>query len=168
MGKFVEVPIKELEAKPFSLINDRWMLITAGTSEKLNTMTASWGGLGTLWNKSVAFAFIRPTRYTFEFTENSDYFTLSFYDESYKSALNLCGSKSGRDIDKVEATGLTPIFDEDLVYFEQANLVLVCKKVYADFIKPECFIDEGLDKFYSLKDYHKMYIGEVVKVLVKK
>lgn len=167
MEKFIELQAKELEAKPFSLIDDRWMLITAGSEEGLNTMTASWGGLGTLWNKSVAFAFVRPTRYTFGFTEKSEYFTLCFFDEEYRKVLGFCGSRSGRDVDKVQETGLTPVFEDGTVYFEQASLVLVCKKLYADFIKPECFIDKDLDKNYVNKDYHKMYIGEVVKVLEK-
>ena len=92
-----------------NLIGKQWMLVTAGTSEKFNTMTASWGGLGWLWNKPVAFVFIRPERYTHGFIEASDCMTLSFYGEEYREALKICGTKSGRDIDKVAATGLTPV-----------------------------------------------------------
>ncbi len=168
MGKFVEIAAKELTLQPFSVIDDKWMLVTAGSSEKLNTMTASWGGLGTLWNKSVAFAFVRPTRYTFEFTEKHDYFTLSFFNDEYRKVLGYCGARSGRDVDKVKETGLTPVFDGGAVYFEEARLVIVCKKIYADFLKPECFLDKDIELNYPGRDYHKMYIGEVVKVLEKK
>ena len=98
---------KTLTMNPFTLIGDQWLLITAGTPEHCNTMTASWGGVGVLWAEPSATCYIRPQRYTKEFVDNSDYFTLCFFDESYRKALNLCGSTSGRDVDKIKECGFT-------------------------------------------------------------
>lgn len=165
---FHEINPKELAITPFSLIGDEWMLVTAGNQEHYNTMTASWGGVGVMWGKNVAYSVIRPQRYTFEFMEQNDFYTLSFYDAAYKPALSLCGSKSGRDVDKAKETGLVPAFDQQAPYFEQAKLVLICRKLYAQNLDPACFIDRECDtKWYPSKDYHKQYIGEIVKVLVK-
>ena len=114
-----------------NLIGKQWMLVTAGTSEKFNTMTASWGGLGWLWNKPVAFVFIRPERYTHGFIESSDRMTLSFYGEEYREALKICGTKSGRDIDKVAATELTPMeLESGSMTFGEARLTLDCRKLF--------------------------------------
>ncbi len=167
MSKFEEINVNLIQENPFKLIGKDFMLVTAGTKEKLNTMTASWGGLGVLWNKNVSFTFIRPQRYTFEFLENNEYYTLSFYDKKFKDMLMFCGTKSGRDIDKVKETSLTPVFDEEAPYFEQAKLVLICKKLYGQFITPDCFISKEIEKNYPLKDYHKIFIGEIVKAIVK-
>ena len=114
-----------------NLIGKQWMLVTAGTSEKFNTMTASWGGLGWLWNKPVAFVFIRPERYTHGFIEASDCMTLSFYGEEYREALKICGTKSGRDSDKVAATGLTPEeLESGNMTFGEARLTRDCRKLF--------------------------------------
>ena len=78
-------------------IGKEWMLVTAGTPDKFNTMTASWGGVGYLWNKAVAFVFIRPERYTHEFVENNERLTLAFLGNENREILNFCGTKSGRD-----------------------------------------------------------------------
>ena len=99
-GKFKEISVNSINENFFKLIGEKWMLITAGNEQNLNMMTASWGGVGVLWNKNVAFSFIRPNRYTFEFTEQNDYYTLSFYDDEFKSELSFCGTNSGRDVDK--------------------------------------------------------------------
>ena len=165
---FKEVKIEELSFNPFTKISKEWMLITAGDEEKHNTMTASWGGVGIMWGMNVATAYIRPQRYTFEFIENNGYYTMSFFDEKYRDALKLCGSKSGRDIDKVAETGLTPAFTEDgIPYFAEAKLVLVCKKMYAQFLNAESIVDnDAVDKWYD-NDFHKMYISEIVEVLTK-
>lgn len=163
--KFNEIEIKDLTLNPFSLIGDKWMLITSGSEEKLNTMTASWGGMGVLWNKNVTFAFVRPQRYTFEFLEKNDYYSLSFFDESYKKELAYCGKVSGRDVDKVSECGFTPCF-EDAPYFKEANLIIICKKVYQQFINPSDFLDKSLLKNYPNNDYHNMYVGEIVKCMV--
>ncbi len=168
MSEFKEINAKELGENPFKLIGEDWALVTAGSKESFNTMTVSWGGVGIMWGKPCAFTFIRPQRYTFRFTENNDYYTMSFFDEKYRAALKLCGSKSGRDVDKVKETGLTPAFTENgAVYFEEAKLVLVCKKLYAQSLNEESITDgESVKKWYD-NDYHKMYISEITKVLIK-
>lgn len=167
MNSFKEIKPSEITKNPFDMIGKDWLLLSAG-SDKLNTMTVSWGGVGVLWNKNVVFTFIRPQRYTLEFVENEEYFTLSGFGGDYKKELAYCGSKSGRDVDKVGQTGLTPVTDESAPYFAQAKIVLVCKKLYKQDMLPECFIDPTLDsEYYADKDYHKMFVGEIVKVLVK-
>lgn len=168
MSAFKEITPKEITNNPFELIGDEWALVTSGSKDKFNTMTVSWGGVGIMWGKPVTFAFIRPQRYTFEFIEKNGFFTMSFFEESMRDALKFCGSKSGRDYDKVKETGLTPTFTEDgIPYFEQAKLVLVCKKMYGQFLNEESIIDsEQVSKWYN-GDYHKMYVSEIVKVLTK-
>ncbi len=166
--KFIKIPCEELRANPFSSIGKQWMLVTAGDSEKCNTMTASWGGMGIMWNKNAAFIFIRPQRYTLGFIENSDYFTLSFYDEKYRSALRLCGSKSGRDCDKIKEAGLTPCFDLEAPYFDEAETVLVCKKMYGQYLNAESIIDSSVSSNYTDNDFHKMFIAEIVGAYVRK
>ena len=104
-----EISIRELNGNFVKMLSEDWALLTAGKDDRFNTMTVSWGGVGELWNKDVAFLFVRPQRYTYQFIENNDYFTLSFFGGEYKKELGICGSKSGRDIDKTEATGFTPI-----------------------------------------------------------
>ncbi len=153
----------------FENISNEWMLITAGDKEKFNTMTASWGGIGYLWNKPVAFIFIRPERYTFEFLEKGDYFTVSFLGIENKGIHKICGSKSGRDIDKVKATGLLPHFTElGNVSFEQSRITLECKKLYTDTIKKEGFIDpEYIDRWYNTHgNFHQMYVAEIVNAWI--
>ncbi|MCC0650118.1 flavin reductase [Clostridioides sp. ZZV15-6598] len=165
---FKEVKIEELQFNPFTKIGKEWLLITAGNSDKFNTMTASWGGVGVYWSKNVVTTYIRPQRYTKEFVDNNDAFTIAFFDEKYREALNICGTISGRDINKVEKAELTPYFVDDTVAFEEANMILVCKKLYHDTMPPENFdAKENDEKWYPNKDYHTMYISEVVKVLIK-
>ncbi len=161
-----EISAFELNDNIFKTIGKDWTLVTAGTKEKYNTMTASWGSVGIMWNKPTAFTFIRPQRYTYEFLENNEYYTLSVYGEEYRKALTLCGTKSGRDTDKAKETGLTPVFDEKAPYFEQARLVLVCRKMYAQDLNEESIIDESIKGNYKDNDYHRMYVSEIVKVLV--
>ncbi len=167
MSGFKEINLKKLSLEPFSLIGDSWMLITSGNMQDYNMMTASWGGLGVLWNKPVAICFIRPQRYTFEFVERNDYFSLSFYNEKYRDALTLCGTKTGRDVNKTAATNFTPVFDEPAPYFEEADLVFVCQKIHSQFLDPGCFIDKSVEKNYNNGDYHKMYVGKIIKGLKK-
>lgn len=168
MQNFTEISAKDLNENPFKLIGDEWTLITAGTPDNYNTMTASWGGVGVLWNKNVVTIYIRPQRYTYEFTENNDYFTLSFFTQEYKKALTYCGKHSGKECDKAKECGLTPIKIDETTTFDQAKLVLVCKKLYHDDIKPENFHDNLIDiQNYPNKDYHRLYIGEIIKVYSK-
>lgn len=163
---FQETDIKKLCFNPFTKIDKEWMLITAGDEIKCNTMTASWGGLGELWNKCVSFIFLRPQRYTLEFVEKEDYYSLCFFGESSRKALSYCGSHSGRDGDKIKEAGLTPVYGEAAPYFEEAELVFICRKLHGQSIDPACFIDPSIDRdCYPLKDYHKMFIGDIVKVL---
>ena len=165
---FREISVEELKDNPFTLINKEWMLITAGDQQKHNTMTASWGGVGELWGKYVSTIYVRPQRYTLEFIENSEYYSLCFFDPDYRSALNFCGTKSGRDVDKDATTGLTPCFDEAAPYYQQARLVFLCRKLYRQDMEAGCFLDkEVLDKNYPQNDLHRMFIGEIVKVLEK-
>lgn len=158
---------KALNENVFSMLADQWMLVTAGTPEKCNTMTASWGGLGVLWGKNVAMCVIRPQRYTRELLEQGEYYTLSFFGGERRDALALCGRESGRDVDKVKACGFTVAAAAgNAPYFEEARLVLVCRKLYRQDLDADCFTDSSLDeKWYPGKDYHRMYIGEIVEVL---
>lgn len=158
-----KIDIKDLQGNAVSMFDDKWCLITAGTKESYNTMTASWGAMGELWNKDVCFIFIRPQRYTLEFTEREDYFTLSFFGDEYKKALAFCGRNSGRDCDKAKETGLTPMEIDGSMSFEESETVIVCKKLFYQDIDPEGFVDKTVDGVcYPEKDYHRMYVGEVV------
>ncbi len=166
--EFKSVSTETIQENPFKVIGKEWMLVTAGTLENWNTMTAAWGGLGFLWNRDVSYCFVRPNRYTYGFMEKAEHYTLSFYPEKYRDALNYCGTYSGRDVDKAKETGLVPMeFAGKTVAFEQARLVLVCRKIYADDMKPKLFLDEKIDKLYPEKQYHRMYIGEITDCLVK-
>lgn len=169
MAVFKEISAEQISENAFKLIGKDWALVTCGTEESFNTMTVSWGGVGIMWGKPSAFTFIRPQRYTFEFLEKNGMFSMSFFDEDYRKALQICGSKSGRDVDKVKETGLTPAFTEDGVpYFEEAKLVLICKKAYGQFLNEESVVEtDNIDKWYPAKDYHKMYISEITKVLTR-
>ncbi len=165
-SEFKEISVYDIKDNPFKLIADGWMLITAGNLHKFNTMTASWGTLGELWNKKVAFCFVRPTRHTYKFMETADTFTLTFFDEKHREALDFCGSHSGRDVDKIAKTGLTPIeWEKQAVYFQQARLVLICKKVYMQDLDPALFLDPVIHDAYPKKDYHRMYVGEIIHCL---
>lgn len=166
MAKFREIPVNNITQNPFKLIGEDWGLVSAAKDDGCNMMTISWGGVGIMWNKPVAFTFIRPQRYTFSLLENEEYFALSFFDEKYRDALSFCGSKSGRDFDKVKETGLTALYDEKAPYFEEARLVLICRKLYGQALGGEHITDpDSVLKFYNGDDYHKMYISEIVKVL---
>lgn len=167
---FKEVKIEQLTFNPFLKIGKQWMLITAGTKDAFNTMTASWGGVGVNWGKNVVTTYIRPQRYTKEFVDANDTFTISFYKEEYRNALNICGTISGRDEDKVKKAELTPYAVDDTVAFEEAEMIFVCKKLYETVLPPEGFEadEKQLDAaWYPQKDYHTMYISEIKKVLVK-
>ncbi|MDO4466526.1 MAG: flavin reductase [Bacillota bacterium] len=166
---FQEISTKELMMNPFDKISNEWMLISAQKEGKMNTMTASWGMVGHLWGKDVVQVFIRPQRYTKEFVDNSDTFTISFFNGDYKKELGYLGSKSGRNEDKVASVNFHPTIVGEAATFEEASLAIVCKKVYIDEIKEEKFLDqEKIDKWYPQKDYHTCYIGEIVNVYTNK
>lgn len=165
---FHKVDPKTLGENVFSLIGDKWMLITAGSRERCNTMTASWGGLGVIWGAPAATCYIRPQRYTKEFVDREEYFTLCFFGEEYRKALSLCGSKSGRDVDKVKECGFTVQTAEcGAPYFDQAELVLVCRKRFAQPMDPANIPQDVKEKWYPQQDYHTMYIGQIVEALAR-
>ena len=164
---FREIPVSELSFNPFDKIGKEWFLVTAGDEKGYNTMTASWGFMGFIWGKSVFETVIRPSRHTFGFVEKNDLFTASFFGEGYREALGFCGSHSGRDCDKAAETGLTPMFIDGTTAFEQAELIFICRKVYAQDMELSK-LDSGLQHFYSDGgSMHKAFVGEIVKVLVK-
>jgi flavin reductase (DIM6/NTAB) family NADH-FMN oxidoreductase RutF len=165
---FVEIAPTALGDNAFQIIGRDAMLITAGTPDNFNTMTASWGGWGHLWNRDVTFSFVRPQRYTFDFMEQAEHYTLCFLYREHQAALDFCGSHSGRDVDKIAATGLTPVTDEatGAVYFAEARLVLVCRKLYAQDLTADSFIERGIvGEAYPKTDFHRMYIGQIVRCL---
>jgi flavin reductase (DIM6/NTAB) family NADH-FMN oxidoreductase RutF len=165
---FRAIKPEEIGDNPFHLIGSDWMLVTAGTIAAFNTMTASWGGMGVLWNRNVCWCVIRPHRFTYQFVERADRFTLSFFDEQYRGALNFCGTKSGRDCDKIAATGLVPFATQTgAVAFEQARLIMECRKDYIHDLTPTSFLDSRIHAEYPQRDYHRMYLGEIVRCLTK-
>lgn len=162
-----KIETKELNDNVFDTIGREWMLITAGSPDKYNTMTASWGCLGWLWNKPVAVAFVRPERYTHDFVENNDYVTLSFLGQSDEArhTYNFCGAKSGRDYDKAKETGLVAMPTElGNVAFAQSRLTLECRKLYKDTIDPEKFVSPDIAQWYggARGGYHDVYVMEIV------
>lgn len=165
MHKFIEIAPEEIAGNVFQMIGREWMLITAGKPGSFNTMTASWGGLGCMWNASTAAAVVRPSRHTYGFMEEETHFTLSFLGSGFRRALQLCGTLSGRDTDKVAEAGLTPLFDAPAPYFAEAGLVLVCRKLYTADVDPARFLDPTIATHYKDGDYHRLYLGEIIKVL---
>ncbi len=163
---FKEITAKEIKGNIIDRIANEWMLISAGDESGYNMMTASWGFMGEMWGNDTAIAMVRPQRYTMDYIRKSDYYTLSFYGDN-KDIHKVCGSKSGRDVNKTELTGLTPIFSDNTVYFGEADLVIICKKQYIDTIRQENFTDKTPVKWYENKDFHNMIFGEIVKVLIK-
>lgn len=157
---------KNIKDNLIKCLADEWALITAGNKDGYNMMTASWGFMGEMWGNDSVAVVIRPQRYTMEFIEKNDYFTVSFYGDR-KDIHKVCGSKSGRDIDKTKETGLTPVKSEKYVYFKEARMVLVVKKQFVSRMSEENFIDKTiLDKWYPQKDYHNLIIGKIEKVLI--
>lgn len=161
---FKEIRPEELNSSVFHDIGTKWMLVSAKKPDgSVNTMTASWGALGVLWNKNVFICFVRPQRYTHEFTEASDSISIAFFGEEYRDALKLCGTKSGRDMDKIKEAGLSVFLNGDNVGFNEAERIIYGKKLYAGKIDPKCFISEDIDKLYK-DDYHTVYICEIEKI----
>lgn len=154
--------LTQTDVNPFKSIGKDWFLLTSGNIDNYNTMTASWGSMGVLWNKNIVTVFIRPQRYTLDFIKQNDYFTLSFFDEKYKDALKFCGSNSGRDVNKAKSTGLSAFEIENSVAFEQANSIFICRKLYCQQLNEESFIDKSLLSNYQNNDYHYAFVGEIV------
>ena len=170
-GKLREISVAELRINPMSLISEEWMLITAGTKESgFNTMTAGWGQMGAVWGHGLptTTVFVRPQRDTKVFIDREDFYTLSFFPQAYKKQLIYLGTHSGRDENKIAKTGLTPVFKDKYTWFAEAKLVLVCRKLYRSSLLQECFLDQKImDENYPKRDFHDLYIGELVKVLCK-
>lgn len=153
--------------EPFNAFDKEWALVTAGTMEDYNTMTISWGGMGTLWNLPVCTVYVKPIRNTYNYLEANDYFTVSFYGEEYRKDLGVLGTLSGRDGDKVAKTKLTPVQVEDSVSFREADITLVCKKIYTQDLDVSKIPQEAVNKYYITEAPHRMFIGHVVKVIKK-
>ncbi|HCP16830.1 MAG: flavin reductase family protein [bacterium] len=167
--KFKKIEPKDLKNNIFKLWDDEWFLITAGNKDKFNCMTASWGGFGILWNLPVSFIFVRPTRYTFNFVEKAKHFTLTTFYKRDKKILSYCGKVSGKDHDKVSETGLKPLFlSDDIILYEQIKLGIVCEKLYLDDLKEKNFLDKVLLKNYPKKDYHRLYVGKIKEIYIRK
>ncbi|MBQ3104741.1 MAG: flavin reductase [Lachnospiraceae bacterium] len=155
----------DFQTNIFQQFGEKWALVTAGDKEDFNTMTVSWGGLGTIWNKPVATVYVRTVRYTHEFMDKSEYFTVSFYPSEYKKILGVLGARSGREMDKKNNSGLTPRFLADSVTFEEAEVTLLCRKLFRQRIDPENIPSDIQATFYEGDAPHDMYIGEVVEII---
>ncbi|MGL5416391.1 MAG: flavin reductase [Clostridium sp.] len=163
-----EVTFEKFNENTFKMIGEDWLLFTAKKDNKVNTMTASWGGLGILWGKKVAYIFVRPQRYTKNFIDNAEKMTISVLPNSFRKELSYLGTVSGKDEDKINKAKLTVKECEGTPYFDEARLVLVCKKLYMQKLEENCFIEKDLaDKWYPNKDYHFMYVVEIEKILEK-
>lgn len=166
MSKFKKTNIKDFTPDSFGLKN-KWMLITAAKPDgTVNTMTASWGGFGVMWNKEVVFVVIRPQRYTREFADSSESFSLTFFDKEYLKDLGYLGKVSGRDEGKIAKAGLTPVLDNGIPYFEEAHTAIFAKKLFVQRIEENAFLDKDIiDRWYPEKDFHYLYIAEITNIL---
>ncbi len=166
MNNFKEIAPDSIKKNVFQAIGKEWMLITARDGDKVNTMTASWGGLGVMYGKNVAFIVVRPQRYTREFIDNSESFSLSFLDKSYRKVLNYLGTVSGRTEDKIAHSGLTLLQEGDTPYFGESRQVFICQKLLRQPLTEGSLLLNNLDSnFYPNKDYHILYIAEITKAL---
>ena len=150
-----------------SVFDKKWALLTAGDSDKFNTMTISWGGLGTIWGKPVATVYVRTSRYTHEFMDAKDFFTVSFYPEECKQILGVLGSKSGRDMDKMKESGLTPVQAGGSMSFKEAEVTLVCRKLFKQQLDVANMLEDVAKAMYEGQAPHDMYIGEIVDIIRK-
>ena len=165
------VDVKDFSPRIFHLFDDQWLLLACGdfTTRHFNAMTVSWGSMGTIWNRPFVQVLVRPTRYTFEFMNRYDTFTVSAFAEPHRSALSLLGSTSGRDGDKIAASGLTPVASRKVASpgFAEAELILECRKLFWQDIDPAHLVDPSIEDHYPEKDYHRMFLGEVVGVFAR-
>ena len=163
---YKEIDIRDLNKSAVKLFDGNWALLTAGAPGKFNSMTVSWGALGFIWGFPAAFTVVRPQRYTYEFMEKSEFFTLSFFPPENHKELSVFGSKSGRDFDKFAATGLKSVTKDGFVYVDGAEAVLFCRKIAFQDINPAGFIDGSIAGNYN-NDYHRMFIGNIQSVLTQ-
>lgn len=153
----------------FEEIGTRWLLLTAWDEkyQRVNAMTVSWGGMGILWNRPVLFAFVRPQRYTYELLEHSDVCSACVLEEGNREAYRTCGTKSGRDTDKIAESGLTPVEMDGVWGFEEASGVYRLKKLFVSDMEEKNFLDPALLKNYPANDFHRVYVFEIVNVYEK-
>ena len=164
---FKDICLRDFKENVIDIIANEYMLITAGNKEGYNMMTASWGFMGEMWGDNSVAVVVRPERYTMEFIENSDYFTLTFFG-SNKDIHKVCGSKSGRDVNKTVECGLTPIANDKYVYFDEARLVLIIKKRYLQPMDKAFLTDKSIDeKWYKNGGWHNLIIGSIERIYVK-
>ncbi len=163
-----EINFKELSFNPMTMVGEDWLALTAGTKDSgFNSMTCSWGHMGNIWGKPSIVVYVRPQRYTKEFVDREDIFTVCFFDD-HKKELSYIGSHSGKDEDKIAAAGLTPVFEDGITYFKEAKLVFVCRKLYRAPLQEDGFIcKDTMERCYPEKDFHDMYVGEIIKVLAE-
>ena len=168
MHMFKSITPDELTQNAYSLIGSDWMLITAEKDGVVNTMTASWGGLGIMWGMPAAFIFIRPQRYTKEFIDAGSYLSLNILGASFRKQLSYLGSVSGRDEPKIQRAGLTVCHDNGIPFFDESRLVLFCRKLFAQELEEGQFVDkEIISKWYPNKDFHTMYVCGIDKIVMQ-
>ena len=184
--EFKKVDLLHFNTNVFDDFQNKWALVTAGSLEHHNTLTVGWGSLGVLWRKKVCTIYVRESRYTYQFLEDNDYFTVSFYDEENKDALKIYGTLSGRDCNKDLKTNLSPFtideipdnilsdnvkLSDNVISYKEANTIIVCKKIYSDVFKKELFLDDDVIDFYNKtkedKTVHHFYIGEIIGIYQK-
>ncbi len=160
-----EMDVYSLSFDIFAQLQKQGFVLAVGNMETHNCMTVAWASIGYLWKKPMAFVYVRPQRYTYQFMEKNEYFSINFFDESYEKIVNYCGSHSGRDIDKMHIKGLTPVsYNNKVIYYNESQLVLICRKIYFDDIKPAHMLDKSVLKNYPTHDYHRLYYGEIEKL----
>lgn len=172
---FNEISISELKLNPITFFADEWPLLTAGNAlNGFNTMTVAWGHIGAIWSSDkgigipTMIVYIRPQRYTKEFVDSNEIFSLSVLPAEYKETLTYLGTVSGRDEDKVTKARLTPVFDDETTYFAEAKQVFICRKIYNSPLLEDSFINKSIvDKNYPNKDFHTMYFGEIIRIMEK-
>ena len=139
MTEFLIKDINKLNINPFEYLGKKWAIVSAGDSNDCNGMTIAWGSMGVMWFKNVVNIVIRPQRYTKNFIDNNDYFSLSFFDENNRKELQYFGSVSGNsNKNKMKNSKLTTLFDAETNthYLKEAKLFIICKKVFSSsFLK---------------------------------
>lgn len=158
---------KEINIEPFTAFNKDWALLTAGDIDNHNSMTISWGEMGTLWNKKVVTVYVKPCRYTYKFMEKNNFFVISFFEEIYRQSLVVMGSKSGKNTDKDKESGLTPIEHGWVTIYKEARLTIICKKIYEQDLVLKNMPKEAIETYYQKEKPHRMFIGEVVEIIEK-
>ncbi|MBO4915720.1 MAG: flavin reductase [Oscillospiraceae bacterium] len=167
--KLEKIEPQALRGNPFEMIGRDWFLLTAGDKNGFNTMTAGWGYLGVLWGRPAAIVLVRPSRFTYGFMNGGDTFTISFFGQGFRRELALCGSRSGRDVDKVKETGLTPVFAEcGAPYFEEAETVLVCRRRFERELTEADIPEEDRRKYFADGDYHRIYFAEIIEAFERR